>query len=134
MRGAGRIGVILLACTLCMPLRARRTETFWEAVLRFMGISATPSGLRGEEDNPAGDIWMVDVSGANPHRLTSGGSYRFPLLRPNGNTVVALRHDEVVEVPLAGGNPSVLVPAASQLQKLVSFPVADAAQRGRVPL
>lgn len=99
------------------------TATEW--ALRFFGISANPSSMKGPNDDPGpGDIWIADLPEQKPVALTTGGGYRWPVFEPGGGAVIALRGGAVVRVPLAGGPQRVLHPAG-RVGKLVGFDRKD---------
>jgi hypothetical protein len=113
----------LLSVALClMPLAAqstKKTESFWDKLLRIAGVTATPATLRGDVQASSGDIWVVPVAlKAVPQRLTRGGGYNSPVFDAQGQNVLALRSGDLYRIPLAGNPPAKLYSLAG-VTKLV---------------
>jgi hypothetical protein len=85
------------------PARPPRTETFWEKVLRISGISVTPSAMKGDEDGLTGDVHVLDLTVKTSRRLTFNGGYRSPIFLPGETSLLALKGEDVVELPFDGG-------------------------------
>ena len=85
------------------PTAPRPTETFWQKTLRILGISVTPSALKGDDDSLIGDVWLVDLQTKSPLRLTRVGGYRSPLVLSDEQTALALKGETIYEIPLDGG-------------------------------
>jgi hypothetical protein len=101
----------LLLAALCMVPNAgqsnRKTESFWDKLLRVTGISATPASLRGEEHVTSGDIWVVVVSQTpSAQRLTRDGGYRSPVFDAQARNVLALKGSDLYRVPMNGDPPA----------------------------
>jgi hypothetical protein len=103
---------VLLAAICVVPLAAqsqnqsqKKTESFWDKVLRIAGVSATPAALRGDDPVLNGDIWLVaSAPGPAPQRLTRGG-YHSPVFDSQGINVVALRGEDLYRIPTGGELP-----------------------------
>src|SRR5258707_6535096 len=81
-----------------------KKPSFWQRVLRFVGISATPSAQKGPGDEiSGGDIWVADLERNILLRLTSDGGYRSPILLRDDRIVLALKGDDLVQIPISGG-------------------------------
>jgi len=85
------------------PARPRRTESFWEKALRISGISVTPSAMKGDEDGLTGDVHVLDLTVKTSRRLTFNGGYRSPIFLPGETGLLALKGEDVVELPFDGG-------------------------------
>ena len=85
------------------PKPAPPRETFWQKALRILGISVTPSALKGDDDALTGDIWLADLQTGTARRLTREGTYRSPIVLPGEQTVWALKAETICEIPLDGG-------------------------------
>lgn len=85
------------------PTPPRRAETFWQKALRILGISVTPSALKGDDDAVIGDVWLADLRTGVACRLTREGGYRSPLVLPDAQTAWALKGEAIYEIPLDGG-------------------------------
>jgi hypothetical protein len=119
----------LLLAALCMVPQAaqsdKKTESFWDKLLRVTGISATPSALRGGEQVTPGDIWLVAVGPASvPQRLTRDGGYRSPVFDSEARNVLALKGGDLYRVPVNGDAPTKLHSLTS-VTKLVGLSSDD---------
>ena len=55
----------ILAFLILLPLSAqpqKKTESFWDMLLRIAGVSATPGALRGTDKIASGDVWLAAVA------------------------------------------------------------------------
>jgi hypothetical protein len=69
-------------------------------------IAATPSQQRGAGAGPeAGDIWVITLVQKTRLRLTRDGGYRSPVFLHGDASLLALKGDAVVQVPLSGSEP-----------------------------
>jgi hypothetical protein len=93
-----------------------------EAVLRFLGISASPSTQKGRSDEiETGDIWVADLERVTRHALTTGGGYRWPVFELSDKSVVALKGDQLVRIPITRGAKTQVLCSLSGVDKLVGF-------------
>ncbi len=100
-------------------------ESVWQKLLRVAGISATPSTLKAPGDDLAsGELWLVDLETGTPRRLTAVGGYRSPIFEPGAETLLALSGDQLVRIPLLGGEPRRL--QQTRAVKLVGFVAGEA--------
>jgi hypothetical protein len=112
-------GVALVA-VLAMSLGAV-ADSLVEMLLRIAGLTAAPSQLRGSEDlDGAGSIWIADLDRETASPLTPDSSYRSPVFSPADGTLIALRGDTVVRVPVTSGMPTVIQRVTGTV-KLVGF-------------
>lgn len=82
-----------------------RGEGLARELLAFLGISATPSQMKGpNDDGAAGDIWAVNLRSNARQQLTHDGCCRWPVFDPAGDRVLALSGETIVGVPLGGGS------------------------------
>jgi hypothetical protein len=106
--------------TAAVPVEVR-AESFWEKVLRFTGISASSSLQKGIDDEPdAGDIWVIHLAHKTRQRITWDGGFRSPVFEPGDETILAVRADTIVRIPVYGAEPKELFPVKGVV-KLVGF-------------
>jgi len=113
------------------PKQTKKQVALWRKVLRVTGISATPAGLRGDDqaDAKPGDIWVTGLpSGDAPRQLTTDGGYRSPIFGDGGKSILALRDAALVEIALADSAVKSLA-APPNLSKLVG---RESGPRGKV--
>jgi hypothetical protein len=97
----------------------KKTESFWDKVLRIAGVSATPSSLRGEDQAIEGDIWVaVAAPNAMPQRLTRNGGYSSPVFDSKDQNILALKGGDLYRVSLENDSPS-KIRSLSGVSKLV---------------
>jgi hypothetical protein len=73
-------------------------------LLKFLGISDSPSTLKGPGDEvTSGELWLADLDSRSTRALTSGAGYRSPVFMPGTNDVLALQGTDVVRIPSRGG-------------------------------
>ena len=114
-----RVVPILLATATLMAATAFAAQESWIArLLRVTGLTASPATMRSSADGEiSGDLWVVDVDGAQPRALTSGGRFRSPVFSPDGGSLFMLRNDVLMSMPLRDGKPSqvLVVPGAVKI-------------------
>jgi len=82
----------------------RRSTTFIEKLLNFLGVSDSPGTLKGPGDEvTSGELWLVDLDSKSTRPLTSGAGYRSPVFISGTNDVLALQGTDVVRIPSRGG-------------------------------
>ena len=78
--------------------------SFTDRLLKFLGISSSPSTLKGPGDEVAtGDIWLADLDAKTTRALTSTGGYRSPIFISGMKDVLALRGEDVIRIPFEVG-------------------------------
>lgn len=98
-----------------------RAESFWQKILRFAGISASPSQMKGIDDEPgSGDIWLIHLAHKTRQRITWNGGFQSPVFAPGDETILAVRADSLVQIPVDGAEPKELFPVKGVV-KLVGF-------------
>jgi hypothetical protein len=98
-----------------------RGEGLARELLAFLGISATPSQMKGpNDDGAAGDLWVVNLRSNARQQLTQDGCCRWPVFDPAGDRVLALSGDTLVGVSLGDGSYR-LVHEIPSIVKLVGF-------------
>lgn len=103
----------------------KKKPTFWQRLLRFAGISATPSAQKAPGDEAvAGDIWLVQVNASEALRLTRDGGYRSPIFLAGDEKIIALKGPDVMELSVTGGEPTKLL-CVKQVVKLVGANMDD---------
>jgi hypothetical protein len=118
-RYALHLACVMLATGFLMA--QQRTETFWQKVMRVLGVSATPGSLRSPNGEFDGDIWMVTTS-TNPtkRQITRRGSYRSPVFDSGGTSLLALRGNSLVRVAIASGE-AAEIRSVDGVEKLIGF-------------
>jgi hypothetical protein len=82
-------------------------------LLRIAGLTATPSQMRGPDDEVRdGDVWLVGVDGSGARALTTGGSFRSPVFSVGGSSVIALKAGAIVQIGVDNGR-------VAQLQRVM---------------
>ena len=61
-----------------------RADSLFDRILRVMGISATPSQMKGDSDVIAGQIWIAELELGRRTALTTDSGYRWPVYAPGG--------------------------------------------------
>jgi hypothetical protein len=88
------------------PPKPPPKESLWTRIARIAGLTATPSTQKGPGDEIShGDIWVVDLAQNTRLQLTHDGGYRSPVFLAGDREVLALQGDDVVLIPVAGGEP-----------------------------
>jgi len=101
-RRSVRFSALVLIATVSFGAHADWLDT----VTRALGISKTPSAMRGPADQPlSGDIYIVGLDGEPPRQLTVGGGYRSPVFTADNTALWALKGRSLVSVPLDDGAP-----------------------------
>lgn len=99
-----------------------RADSLFDRILRVMGISATPSQMKGDSNVIAGQIWIAELKSGRRTALTVDSGYRWPVYEPGGEGVVALNGERLVRISLKAQEAKVLhtIPG---VDKLVGFDV-----------
>lgn len=122
------LGALGVLAGLLTSVEGTSAETAAQWALRFLGISANPSSMKGPNDDPSpGNLWMTGLSGQRPVALTTDGGYQWPVFEPNGKAVIAMRGGAIVRVPLNGDRHRVLHPVG-QVKKLIGFDRKDSSR------
>ena len=80
------------------------SASFAERLLKFLGISASPSTLKGPGDEVVtGYVWLADLESKTTRALTTTDGYRSPIFLSGSSDVVALRGTDVIRISSAGG-------------------------------
>lgn len=118
---SGFLAVLLIMAS---PTTIQAAESLWKRVLRVTGVSATPSQQKAGDDVEDGEIWIVNVTGGEPVRLSSAAGFRSPIFAADGKSVLAVKEESLWRVALNGGAATRLhrVPG---LRKLVGIDAAD---------
>ena len=96
------------------------TRSFWEKVLKVVGISANPNDLKGPNDASTGRVWAIDVQRHTRHAVTKTGGFRSPVYEPGDRSLLSLRGEDLVRIPLPEGEPVKLFTLKDAL-KIVGF-------------
>jgi hypothetical protein len=81
---------------------AQTAKSFALWLAQVSGLTATSSGLKGIEVTHQGDIWTEPIDGGSRQKLTSDGSYSWPVFSPDDRSVIALRSGALWSVPSGG--------------------------------
>lgn len=86
------------------PGKQRAPTSFSEKILKFFGISDSPSTLKGPGDEvTSGELWLGDLDTKTTRALTPIAGYRSPVFLSGTKDVLALRGSDVMRVSPAGG-------------------------------
>ena len=117
--------MLVAALAVASGMRAERTESFWEKVLRIVGVSATPRKQKGAgEKIVSGEIWIADLESHSRTRVTKSGGFRSPVFEPGREALIALSGDKLVRVALPGGE-STSIADLPHAVKIVGFGSGD---------
>ena len=117
--------ILMVFGLLAALLRPATADDWLDQVVRFLGISKTPSQLKAPGDKlRTGDIFIATLDGVST-RVTTDGGYRSPVFLPGDAGLLALRGDEVVRLPLSGGTVQQLQSVPRAL-KLLGVDASDA--------
>ncbi len=98
---------------------------FLDRMLNFLGISDSPSTLKGPGDEvKSGELWVVDLASQTRRALTQAGEYRSPIFAPGKNDVFALSGHDLLQISLGSGEIKKLFFIAD-ISKLVGFSGSD---------
>lgn len=126
--GVIALNTIIVLFLFALPFAAqsaKKTEAFWDKVLRVAGVSATPSSLRSDQKLISGDIWVIAAApNSMPQRLTRDGAYTSPVFDRKQPNVLALKGVDLYLIPLTGEAPTKIRSLAS-VTKLVGFTSDD---------
>ena len=79
------------------------STSFTEKLLKFFGISDSPSTLKGPDEITSGELWLADLDAKSTRALTTGAGYRSPVFLAGTKSVLALRGNDVMRIPSGGG-------------------------------
>ena len=99
--------IISLGILTILPFQPATAEdnSFLTALLRFTGITATPSAVKGNDDFVTGNIWLVQIEAAKasePRKITKDGNYHTPLWIPGSQAILAMKGDKLVQLNAQG--------------------------------
>jgi hypothetical protein len=84
--------------------KQRTSISFTEKLLKFFGISDSPSTLKGPGDEVmSGELWLGDLDSKSTRALTSSAGFRSPVFLAGTKDVLALRGTDVMQFPSGGG-------------------------------
>lgn len=105
--------------------KQRASTSFTEKLLKFFGISDSPSTLKGPGDEvTSGELWLGDIDSKTTRALTSSAGYRSPVFLAGTKDVLALRGSDVIQV-LSGGGEGKRLYSVDGIIKLVGFGSED---------
>ncbi len=101
-----------------------RADGLFDRLLRVMGISATPSQMRGDGDIAAGQIWIAEPDSGRRTALSTDADFRWPVYDPGSENIIALKVGSIVGIPVKTREGKVLhtIPG---VEKLVGFEGED---------
>jgi len=125
------VGALLLALLMNSALAQAQKNpppkptSFTEKLLKFLGISDSPGTLKGPGDEAgSGEVWLADLAAKTTRALTASDGYRSPIFLVGARDVLALRGNDVVQLPVAGGEARKLYSVVG-IMKLVGASSAD---------
>ncbi|MGR8932717.1 MAG: hypothetical protein ACU836_19025, partial [Gammaproteobacteria bacterium] len=80
---------------------AMAEDAFLETLLRFTGISVSPTQTRGNDHDYEGDIWLAELGDGRvltSRQITRGKYYRTPIWIPGGTSFVTMKGSELVRI------------------------------------
>jgi len=96
-----------------MPLTVQASEEFsWKGLLDFIGITATSSGQKGDDDILPGELWIVDSSGVNLRKVAIGNDYTSPIFHGEDENIFTLSKGNLIQFKKSYGleKPIILFP------------------------
>lgn len=116
---------LFLSLFIPLNVNAAQPNPFLHKVLAFLGISPTPSALRGPgEEIETGNIWIVDRIKNTQWQVTKEGGYRSPVFLPDDKNVLAVKGEDIVRIPTLGGVAKTLY-TIKGIVKMVGFSKED---------
>jgi len=105
--------IISLGILTILPFQPATAEgnSFLTALLRFTGITATPSAVKGNDNFMEGDIWLVQIEAAKasqPQKITKDGNYHTPLWIPGSQAILAMKGDKLIQLNAQGNEEKTL--------------------------
>jgi hypothetical protein len=97
-----------------------RADGLLDRIMRVLGISATPSQMKGDSDVRAGQVWIADLERGTRTALIPDSGYRWPVYEPAGGAIIALKGDSLVSIAATNGRVKVLYNIPG-VEKLVGF-------------
>jgi len=116
------IGVAIIG--FAVVASSARADSFFDLIMEVLGISATPSQMKGDSDVSAGQVWIADVERGTRTALTTDPGYRWPVYEPGGEAIIALEGDSLVRIPPRTGKVKALLKMPG-VEKLVGFDRKD---------
>lgn len=141
--------MILLCILTILPLHKVLAESFWDALLRVTGITAT-SQVKGEKFLDAllrfsgisvtagkvkgafaeGNLWLIKIDDSGPNeakQITDDGIYHSPLWIPGSDKMVAVKEGKLIQLNIEGSEEKVLHSfSESDYTILLGFDKSDA--------
>jgi hypothetical protein len=99
---------------------AARAEGLMDSALRVLGVSATPSQLKGTTETITGQIWMVDLERGISSPSSAESRFRWPVFTPDGNEIIALQDNNLIRISAPEREPEILYSVVG-VKKLVGF-------------
>lgn len=117
--------LILLLASGLPDAASCHAEGVLDHLLGFLGISASPSQMKGPRDTvDSGEIWIAPLAEGNSTQVGGGAGFRWPIFAPGGQSVLALAGETLVSIPVTGGPPKSLH-SLPGVEKLVGFAKGD---------
>ena len=120
IRSPAFIYVAIIGVALAGASSAPPADSLLDRIMRVLGISATPSQMKGDSDISAGQVWIVDLERGTRTAVTADSGYRWPVFEPAGGTIIALKGDSLVRIVARNGRVKVLY-SIPGVEKLVGF-------------
>lgn len=109
--------IIVLCIVILLPSHSVMAGSFSD-ILRVMGISVAPSGVRGAATILQGNLWLSKIDGTGAHRpvpITRDGTYHSPLWIPGSSQILAIKGNKLVQLDTEGNGEKVLYPLADSI-------------------
>jgi hypothetical protein len=117
------LAAILLPTVLSTISQAE--ESWLNKLLRYTGISATPSTLKGScQAIDSGVIYIAQTKNRFKERLTGEGGWRSPIFAPDDKSILAMQGDKLISISLNNKGKKTLY-TVPDLLKLIGFSKSD---------
>ncbi len=83
--------------------KKKAADPWYYKLARILGVDRAPVSLKGPAGAKPGELWIGPADRADPRRLAEGSDFASPAFQPGGKYVFALRQNDLVRIPSAGG-------------------------------
>jgi hypothetical protein len=116
---------VILLLALCFP-EGSFADSFWDDLLRFFGISASPAQMKGIESAlNDGEIWIASLEDGDRKALTTKAGYRWPIFHPHGSSLLVLHGEDIIRITLTDPMTVETLFRNPNVEKLVGFDRQD---------
>jgi len=104
------------------PIYTKEEKSILDRLMTFFGITANPTMLKDDSVIERGDIWIVSLAkGSTPRQLTFNEFYRTPVFTPNGDSILTLKNEKLLKIPIKNPKASIVLCTLPNVTKLISF-------------